>query len=35
MKLETPKTKEFAAIVKALPVLKKRALYVVKKHAGP
>jgi len=30
VKLETPKTKEFAAIVKALPVLKKRALYVVK-----
>ncbi len=30
VKLEAPKTKEFAAIVKALPVLKKRALYVVK-----
>lgn len=30
VKLDTPKTKEFAAIAKALPVLKKRALYVVK-----
>jgi large subunit ribosomal protein L4 len=30
VKFETPKTKEFAAIVKALPVLKKRSLYVVK-----
>lgn len=30
IKIETPKTKEFAAIVKTLPVLKKRALYVVK-----
>lgn len=30
VKLETPKTKEFAAIVKALPVLKKRTLYIVK-----
>jgi large subunit ribosomal protein L4 len=30
MKMETPKTKEFAAIAKALPILKKRALYVVK-----
>ncbi|MFA5160049.1 MAG: 50S ribosomal protein L4 [Candidatus Omnitrophota bacterium] len=30
VKLETPKTKEFAAIAKALPVMKKRALYVVK-----
>jgi len=30
VKLEAPKTKEFAAIIKALPVLKKRALYVVK-----
>ena len=30
VKFETPKTKEFAAIAKALPVLKKRALYVVK-----
>ncbi len=30
VKFETPKTKEFAAIVKALPGLKKRALYVVK-----
>ncbi|MDD5225629.1 MAG: 50S ribosomal protein L4 [Candidatus Omnitrophica bacterium] len=29
-KFETPKTKEFAAIVKALPLLKKRAVYVVK-----
>jgi large subunit ribosomal protein L4 len=28
--IETPKTKEFAAIAKALPILKKRALYVVK-----
>ncbi len=28
--LETPKTKEFAMIAKALPILKKRALYVVK-----
>jgi large subunit ribosomal protein L4 len=30
VKLETPKTKEFAVIAKALPVLKKRTLYVVK-----
>ncbi|OGX11328.1 MAG: 50S ribosomal protein L4 [Omnitrophica bacterium RIFOXYB12_FULL_50_7] len=30
IRLETPKTKEFAAIAKALPVLKKRTLYVVK-----
>ena len=30
LKLETPKTKEFAAIVKALPIPEKRALYVVK-----
>jgi large subunit ribosomal protein L4 len=30
VKFETPKTKEFAAITKALPILKKRALYVVK-----
>jgi large subunit ribosomal protein L4 len=30
LKLETPKTKEFAAIAKALPVLKKRAVYIVK-----
>lgn len=30
VKFEMPKTKEFAAIVKALPVLKKRVLYVVK-----
>ena len=30
LKLETPKTKEFAVIAKALPILKKRALYVVK-----
>ena len=30
LKLETPKTKEFSVIAKALPVLKKRALYVVK-----
>jgi len=30
VKLETPKTKEFAVIAKALPILKKRALYVVK-----
>jgi large subunit ribosomal protein L4 len=30
IKFETPKTKEFAAIAKALPILKKRALYVVK-----
>ncbi len=30
VKFETPKTKEFAAVAKALPVLKKRALYVVK-----
>ena len=30
VKFEAPKTKEFAAIVKALPLLKKRALYVVK-----
>jgi large subunit ribosomal protein L4 len=30
IKLETPKTKEFAAIAKALPVLKKRTLYIVK-----
>ncbi len=30
LKLETPKTREFAAIAKALPILKKRALYVVK-----
>jgi len=30
VKFETPKTKEFAAIVKALPLLKKRALYIVK-----
>ena len=30
VKIETPKTKEFAAIAKTLPVLKKRALYVVK-----
>lgn len=30
VKLETPKTKEFASVVKALPVLKKRVLYVVK-----
>ena len=30
VKFETPKTKEFAAIAKALPVFKKRALYVVK-----
>ena len=28
--LETPKTKEFAVIAKALPILKKRALYIVK-----
>jgi large subunit ribosomal protein L4 len=27
---ETPKSKEFAAVLKALPVLKKRILYVVK-----
>jgi large subunit ribosomal protein L4 len=30
VKFDAPKTKEFAAIVKALPVLKKRVLYVVK-----
>ena len=30
LKLEAPKTKEFAAIAKALPVQEKRALYVVK-----
>ncbi len=30
LKLETPKTREFAAIAKALPILEKRALYVVK-----
>jgi large subunit ribosomal protein L4 len=30
VKLETPKTKEFAVIAKALPILKKRALYIVK-----
>jgi large subunit ribosomal protein L4 len=30
VKFETPKTKEFAVIAKALPVLKKRALYIVK-----
>ncbi len=30
LKLETAKTKEFAAIVKALPILKKKAIYVVK-----
>ena len=30
IKIETPKTKEFAAIAKTLPVLKKRALYIVK-----
>ena len=30
VKLETPKTKEFAAIAKVLPILKKRALYIVK-----
>ena len=30
IKLETPKTKEFAAIAKALPVMKKRVLYIVK-----
>ncbi len=30
LKLEAPKTKEFAAIVKVLPGLKKRTLYVVK-----
>ena len=30
LKIEAPKAKEFAAIVKALPILKKRALYVVK-----
>lgn len=30
VKFETPKTKEFAAIVEALPLAKKRALYVVK-----
>ncbi len=30
VKLETPKTKEFAAIVKALPIPEKRALYIVK-----
>ena len=30
IKIETPKTKEFATIAKALPVLKKRALYIVK-----
>ncbi|MFH0984707.1 MAG: 50S ribosomal protein L4 [Candidatus Omnitrophota bacterium] len=30
VKLETSKTKEFAAIVKALPISKKRALYIVK-----
>jgi large subunit ribosomal protein L4 len=28
--IETPKTKEFALIAKALPILKKRALYIVK-----
>ncbi len=30
LKLETPKTKVFAGIVNALPIQKKRALYVVK-----
>jgi large subunit ribosomal protein L4 len=30
LKLETPKTKEWAAIVKALPLQNKKALYVVK-----
>ncbi|MBU9889908.1 MAG: 50S ribosomal protein L4 [Candidatus Omnitrophica bacterium] len=30
LKLETPKTKLFADVVKALPIHKKRALYVVK-----
>jgi large subunit ribosomal protein L4 len=30
VKFETPKTKEFVAVAKALPVLKKRALYIVK-----
>ncbi|MEI7752750.1 MAG: 50S ribosomal protein L4, partial [Candidatus Omnitrophota bacterium] len=30
VKFVTPKTKEFAVIAKALPVLKKRALYIVK-----
>ena len=30
VKIETPKTKEFAAIAKALPIMKKRALYIVK-----
>ncbi len=30
LKLETPKTKEWAEIVKALPIQKKKALYIVK-----
>lgn len=30
LKLETPKTKAFAEVIKALPLFKKRALYVVK-----
>lgn len=30
LKLETPKTKEWAAVVKALPIQKKKSLYIVK-----
>lgn len=30
LKLETPKTKEWADVVKALPIQKKKALYIVK-----